>query len=93
MAAGEAAGASQLQPLPQASAPIQLKSPFQRKQDVFDAPDFDPVKFINQIYPDGARQVHAGRQGPGSAVLPPLRTGTAWGVGSSPRHHQQGRWL
>jgi hypothetical protein len=30
-----------------------LKSPFQRKKDVFDAEDFQPVKFINQIYPDG----------------------------------------
>lgn len=25
-----------------------------RKQDVFDAPDFDAVKFINQMYPDEA---------------------------------------
>lgn len=33
---------------------ITLKSPFQRKTDVFDAEDFDPTKFVNQIYPDGA---------------------------------------
>jgi hypothetical protein len=24
------------------------------KKDVFDAPDFDPIKFINQLYPDEA---------------------------------------
>lgn len=32
---------------------IILKSPLDRKQDVFDSEDFDPTKFINQIYPDG----------------------------------------
>lgn len=32
---------------------ITLKSPYQRKQDVFDSDDFEPIKFINQIYPDG----------------------------------------
>jgi hypothetical protein len=33
-----------------------LKSPFQRKKDVFDAEDFQAVRFINQIYPDGGRR-------------------------------------
>lgn len=45
-AAGAAAG-------PQLGRSITLKSPFQRKTDVFDSEDFDPVKFVNQIYPDG----------------------------------------
>jgi hypothetical protein len=36
---------------------VHLKSPYARKQDVFDAPDFDPVKFINTIYPDGEAAV------------------------------------
>eukprot|EP00879_Flechtneria_rotunda_P008030 GHRR01008412.1.p1 GENE.GHRR01008412.1~~GHRR01008412.1.p1 ORF type:complete len:961 (+),score=374.37 GHRR01008412.1:225-3107(+) len=31
---------------------VTLKSPFQRKTDVFDSEEFDPVKFVNQIYPD-----------------------------------------
>ena len=31
-----------------------LKVPSEQKQDVFDQPDFDAIKFINQIYPDGA---------------------------------------
>lgn len=31
-----------------------IKSPLDRKQDIFDAADFEPTKFINQIYPDGA---------------------------------------
>jgi hypothetical protein len=35
------------------AATVTLKSPFQRKTDVFDSEDFDPVKFVNQIYPDG----------------------------------------
>jgi hypothetical protein len=37
-----------------ADKPIVLKSPFQRKPDVFDNEDFQPVKLLNQIYPDGA---------------------------------------
>jgi hypothetical protein len=32
---------------------VTLKSPFVRKTDVFDSEDFDPTKFVNQIYPDG----------------------------------------
>ncbi len=32
---------------------ITIKSPFERKTDVFDSEDFEPIKFINQIYPDG----------------------------------------
>jgi hypothetical protein len=32
---------------------INIKSPLERKQDVFDTEDFDANKFINQIYPDG----------------------------------------
>jgi hypothetical protein len=32
---------------------IIIKSPLERQPDVFDTPDFDPTKFINQIYPDG----------------------------------------
>ncbi len=32
---------------------INIKSPLERKQDVFDSEDFDANKFINQIYPDG----------------------------------------
>ena len=31
---------------------VVIKPP--RKTDVFDAEDFDAVKFMNQIYPDGA---------------------------------------
>lgn len=31
-----------------------IKSPLERKQDVFDSEDFEPTKFINQIYPDEA---------------------------------------
>lgn len=42
---------------PQPAKNIIIKSPFQRKQDVFDAEDFQPPKFINQIYPDGALRV------------------------------------
>lgn len=38
---------------PQLTKSITLKSPFQKKTDVFDSEDFDPVKFVNQIYPDG----------------------------------------
>jgi hypothetical protein len=38
---------------PDSAATVTLKSPFQRKTDVFDSEDFDPVKFVNQIYPDG----------------------------------------
>jgi hypothetical protein len=44
-------------------AVVQLKSPYQRRQDVFDAPDFDPVKFINQIYPDGGLGAPHARHG------------------------------
>eukprot|EP00775_Hariotina_reticulata_P007996 gene7996-8194_t len=33
---------------------VTLKSPFVRKTDVFDSEDFDPTKFVNQIYPDEA---------------------------------------
>jgi hypothetical protein len=47
-ASGEAAGSSP-------AKEIVLSTPFQRKKDVFDAEDFQPAKFINQIYPDGAR--------------------------------------
>lgn len=32
---------------------VTIKSPLERKQDVFDSEDFEPTKFINQIYPDG----------------------------------------
>jgi hypothetical protein len=38
---------------------IILNTPFQRKKDVFDADDFQPIKFINQIYPDGGRRAVA----------------------------------
>ena len=38
-----------------APSPVTLRSPYQRKADVFDSEDFEPAKFINQIYPDGAR--------------------------------------
>ena len=34
-------------------APLTLSLPSERKPDVFDSEDFDAVKFINQIYPDG----------------------------------------
>jgi hypothetical protein len=37
-----------------------LRSPFQRKQDVFDSEDFSAVKLINQLYPDGADGVVLG---------------------------------
>ena len=40
----------------EARAPQQevvLRSPFERKRDVFDAEDFDAVKLINKLYPDG----------------------------------------
>jgi hypothetical protein len=40
------------QPAAQQQAII-LKTPLERKQDVFDSEDFEPTKFINQIYPDG----------------------------------------
>jgi hypothetical protein len=42
---------------PGSAATVTLKSPFQRKTDVFDSEDFDPVKFVNQIYPDGEHHV------------------------------------
>lgn len=32
---------------------ITLTLPSERRADVFDAEDFDAIKFINQIYPDG----------------------------------------
>lgn len=32
---------------------VLLRSPFERKKDVFDAEDFEAVKLINQLYPDG----------------------------------------
>lgn len=33
--------------------PAQPASPFPKKKQLFDAEDFDAVKLINQIYPDG----------------------------------------
>lgn len=43
---------------------INLKSPFQRKTDVFDSEDFDPTKFVNQIYPDGKHAMPPTFEGP-----------------------------
>jgi hypothetical protein len=40
-------------PGPQVTRNVTLKGPFTRKTDVFDSDDFEPIKFINQIYPDG----------------------------------------
>lgn len=55
MAAAEAAGSScaPAQQQQQQQQTLVIRSPLDRKQDVFDAADFDPTKFINQIYPDG----------------------------------------
>lgn len=33
---------------------VKITSPFTKKKELFDAEDFDAVKLINQIYPDGA---------------------------------------
>jgi hypothetical protein len=35
----------------------QIRAPGVRKQDVFDAEDFEATKFVNQIYPDGAHSI------------------------------------
>lgn len=54
MAAAEAAAGSSSAPAQQQQQQtLVIRSPLDRKQDVFDAADFDPTKFINQIYPDG----------------------------------------
>jgi hypothetical protein len=42
----------------QASAqrqPTILRLPSQKRADLFDSEEFDPVKLINQLYPDGAK--------------------------------------
>jgi hypothetical protein len=39
---------------------IIIKSPLERQPDVFDTPDFDSTKFINQIYPDGGLLLDSG---------------------------------
>jgi hypothetical protein len=48
---------------------ISIKSPLNRKTDVFDTEDFDAVKFINQIYPDGGRASAAAGYPPRAGIL------------------------
>ena len=66
---------------------VVLKSPFGRKQDVFDSEDFNPVKLINQLYPDGA--VYAG----GVAIGLQRRRGDARPAGLRSTAHSRAREL
>ncbi len=43
----------QMDPQPSLQRTITLTLPSERKKDIFDSEDFDAIKFINQIYPDG----------------------------------------
>lgn len=61
---------------PEQQQTIIIKTPPERKLDVFDSEDFDATRFINQIYPDGEQRSRWGphltqRHSPAFTTPPP----------------------